>query len=225
MFNPGCLPLALIFALLVLLPFFFAQLLLTALGKLGLEPNVALFVIITIILGGAINIPVRKIPRRERYIVNPFAVFGMGQMFPTMRRSYSYTIIAVNVGGCLIPSMIALYQCIRIAALGPGAIAALVFTTALNIVVCYKLARPVSGVGITMPALIPPLTAALPSLILMPEFAPPIAFVAGVMGPLVGADLLHLGDISKIATGMASIGGAGTFDGIVLGGLIAALLA
>lgn len=225
MLNPGCLSLALIFTLLVLLPFFFAQLLLTALGKLGLDPNLALLVIIAIILGGAINIPLKKIPRSERYTVDPFAVFGIAQMFPRIRRSYSYTTIAVNVGGCLIPSGIALYQCIRVTAYGPGAMAVLVFTTGLNIVVCYKLARPVSGIGITLPALIPPLTAAIPSLILMPDFAPPIAFVAGVLGPLVGADLLHLGDISKIATGMASIGGAGTFDGIVLGGLIAAFLA
>jgi uncharacterized membrane protein len=225
MLNPGCLSLALIFALLVLLPFFFAQLLLTALSKLGLNPNLALLVIIGIILGGALNIPVKKIPRTERYTVDPFAVFGMGRVFPRIRRSYSYTIIAVNVGGCLIPSMIALYQCFRVAGLGLGALLALVFTTTLNIVVCYKLARPLAGVGITMPALIPPLTAAIPSVILMPDFAPPIAFVAGVLGPLVGADLLHLRDISKIATGMASIGGAGTFDGIVLGGLLAAFLA
>ena len=225
MLNPGCLPLALVLFLLFLLPFFFAQLLLTALSKLGLNPYVALLVVLGIILGGAINIPVRKIPRSDLYIVDPFAVFGVGRIFPSVRRSYRYTVIAVNVGGCIVPSAMALYQCFRVAALGPAAIAVLVFTTALNIVVCYKLARPVSGIGITMPALIPPLTAAVPSLIFMPDFAPPIAFVAGVMGPLVGADLLHLKDISKVATGMASIGGAGTFDGIVLGGLIAALLA
>ena len=59
----------------------------------------------------------------------------------------------------------------------------------------------------------------------MPDFAPPIAFIAGVLGPLIGADLMHLRDIKRIATGIASIGGAGTFDGIVLSGLMAAFLA
>jgi uncharacterized membrane protein len=49
--------------------------------------------------------------------------------------------------------------------------------------------------------------------------------VAGVVGSLVGADLLHLADVRRIGTGMASIGGAGTFDGIVLSGIIAAYLA
>jgi uncharacterized membrane protein len=64
----------------------------------------------------------------------------------------------------------------------------------------------------------------LSGLILAPAWAPPIAFSAGVLGPLIGADLLHLGDIAEIGTGMASIGGAGTFDGVVLSGLVATVL-
>jgi uncharacterized membrane protein len=46
-----------------------------------------------------------------------------------------------------------------------------------------------------------------------------------VLGPLIGADLLHLRDIEELETGIASIGGAGTFDGIVLSGIVAAYLA
>ncbi len=42
---------------------------------------------------------------------------------------------------------------------------------------------------------------------------------------LIGADLLHLRDIEKLATGIASIGGAGPFDGIVLSGIVAPYLA
>ena len=53
----------------------------------------------------------------------------------------------------------------------------------------------------------------------------PVAFVAGVLGPLVGADLMLLKDITRVSAGMLSIGGAGTFDGIVLSGMLAALLA
>jgi uncharacterized membrane protein len=67
--------------------------------------------------------------------------------------------------------------------------------------------------------------AALSAIILMPDFAPPLAFTAGVIGPLVGADLLHLDHMSRDTPGVASIGGAGTFDGIVLSGLVATLLA
>lgn len=93
-------------------------------------------------------------------------------------------------------------------------------TTALLVVIgIFK------GIGIAMPGLFPPLLAAMSALLFVPDQAPPVAFVAGVLGPLIGADLLHLRDIEKIATGIASIGGAGTFDGIVLSGIVAAYLA
>src|SRR5262249_1384970 len=42
-----------------------------------------------------------------------------------------------------------------------------------------------------------------------PSEAPPVAFVAGVVGSLVGADLLHLADVRRIGAGMASIGERG----------------
>ncbi|HBP90739.1 MAG TPA: hypothetical protein DD706_23965, partial [Nitrospiraceae bacterium] len=71
----------------------------------------------------------------------------------------------------------------------------------------------------------PPLVAALTALLLAPDEAPSVAFIAGVLGPLLGADVLHMREIPNIATGMASIGGAGTFDGIVLSGILAAYLA
>lgn len=224
-FYPGCLPLVAIFGLLFLLPLFFAHVMLAALSKLGLTPEAALLVLVGIIFGGSINIPVKRIPREEEYVVDPFVLFGFGRMFPRLRVVRGYTTIAVNVGGCLIPCAIALYQCARVLAQGPAALLVMIGVSLLSIGVCYRLARPVPGVGIAMPALIPPLLAAIPSVALMPDFAPPIAFVAGVAGPLVGADLLHLADIKTVPTGMASIGGAGTFDGIVLSGLIAALLA
>lgn len=222
---PGCLPLLVIFALLFLVPLFFAHAMLAALGKLGLSPGVALVVLLGIFLGGSINIPFKRIPREEEYIVDPFMLFGFGRIFPRLRVARGYTTLAVNLGGCVIPCAIALYQAARILAYGPYAAVVLLVASLLSIGVCYRLARPVPGVGIAMPALIPPLVAAIPSVLLMPDFAPPIAFAAGVAGPLVGADLLHIREIKTVPTGMASIGGAGTFDGIVLSGLIAALLA
>ncbi|MFQ5850672.1 MAG: DUF1614 domain-containing protein [Candidatus Binatia bacterium] len=225
MFYPGCLPLIAVLALLVLLPLFFAQLMVTAVSKLGLHPQLALLVLLGILFGGSINIPLKRIPREEEYVVDPFMLFGFGQIFPRLRTVRSYTTLAVNIGGCLIPSAIALYECLRVLGRGPAAVLVLVIATVLNVGVCYRLAKPIHGLGIALPALIPPVTAAVPSVLLAPDFAPPIAFVAGVLGPLIGADLLHLRDIKHVATGMASIGGAGTFDGIVLSGLIAAFLA
>jgi uncharacterized membrane protein len=85
----------------------------------------------------------------------------------------------------------------------------------VNTAICYLLAQPVRGVGLVMPGLVPPVVAAAAALILAPADAPPVAFIAGVLGPLLGADLLHLRDVSRIASAMMSIGGAGTFDGIL----------
>jgi uncharacterized membrane protein len=79
-------------------------------------------------------------------------------------------------------------------------------------------------VEMAMPGLISALTAAALAVILAPEQAAPVAYVAGVAGPLIGADLLHLGDSKLRSAGIVSIGGAGTFDGIVLSGVVAAYL-
>jgi uncharacterized membrane protein len=94
-----------------------------------------------------------------------------------------------------------------------------------NIFVCFRLAWPIPNVGVALPSLIPALVSALLALLLAPDQAPPVAFIAGVAGPLIGADLLHLRNIQDIPSGMLSIGGAGTFDGIVLSGIVAAHLA
>jgi len=102
---------------------------------------------------------------------------------------------------------------------------ALVVAVMLNAGVCYLVARPVRGVGILMPGLVPPLVAASSAWLLAPEHATPVAFVAGTLGSLVGADLLHLREVRLLDSGLISIGGAGTFDGILLSGIVALYLA
>jgi uncharacterized membrane protein len=92
-----------------------------------------------------------------------------------------------------------------------------------NIAVCYFLARPVQGVGVLLPGLVPAAVAAILALIFAPSEAAPVAYVAAVAGPLIGADLLHLNEIEQSAVGMASIVGAGTFDGIILSDIVCCL--
>jgi uncharacterized membrane protein len=222
---PGCLPLVIFVALMLVLPFFFADLVLTALGKLGLSPQSSFLAALGIFLGGMLNIPVKRIEREELSEVTPVTLFGFASMFPRFQRQRTYTIIAVNVGGCVVPTMLALYELYRVVGVGSFALVAAGAATAINILVCYRLARPLPQVGIALPALIPALVAAACGLFFVPDMAPSIAFIAGVFGPLVGADLLHLRDIENISAGIASIGGAGTFDGIVLSALVATLLA
>jgi uncharacterized membrane protein len=80
-------------------------------------------------------------------------------------------------------------------------------------------------VGIVIPGLLSPFVAASLAWMLAPSAAAPVAFIAGVSSPLIGANLLHLRDIRNIGAGIINIGGAGTFYGIVLSGVVAAYLA
>ena len=220
-------PLSLIafLVLLILLPLLFAQLMAASLVKLDLQPGTALLLMIGIIVGSVVNIPVKRIDRTHPAPAHPLAILGLGRMLPKMTRMRQQTIIAVNVGGCLIPAGIAAYEFLHLADLGPRFLVAGLAAGFVNVVICYLVARPVPGVGILIPGFVPALVAALLGLVLGGGQAVPVAFVAGTLGPLIGADLLHLREIEENAIGVASIGGAGTFDGIVLSGIIAAYLA
>ena len=218
----GCLSLLFALVLMLVLPWVFADILATALVKLRLSPNTAGLLVFGIFGGSLINIPVKRIARTEAVRVDPFVV--LHGLWPQLRRTHAETIVAVNVGGCVIPAGLAIYEVLTIAA-HPHALGGLAAATLVNVAVCYKVAWPVEGVGIVIPAPLPAAVACAIALLMAPSDATPIAFVAGVAGPLVGADLLHLREIERSASGMVSIGGAGTFDGILLSGILALYLA
>jgi uncharacterized membrane protein len=146
-------------------------------------------------------------------------VFGQRYVMPQWSQPRQ-TVLAINVGGALVPTLLSLYLLTQ--ALAPLRV---VVATAAVTLLTYWWARPVAGVGIVVPMLLPPLSAALAALLLVPQQTPLAAYVAGTMGTLIGADVLHVRQVTKLATPVASIGGAGTFDGVFLTGIIAVLLA
>lgn len=223
--RPSPLALALFVLLLALLPFAFGQLMAASLAKLHLSPAMAVLAMLGIIVGSVVNIPLRRIESDREVTHHPLEIFGLSRARPQLRRAGRQTVIAVNVGGCVIPALLVLYEIAYLATSAPAVLGPAAIAAAISIAACYFLATPVPGVGILIPGLMPPVIAAILALLLAPEQAPPVAFIAGVAGPLVGADLLHLKDIRAAAAGIASIGGAGTFDGIVLSGIVAAYLA
>ena len=210
--------------LMIVMPIAFANMLSAALLKLNLQPQTASIIVFGIFAGSLINIPVRRIVRSEPVMVDPLAVFGLHGVWPEMRRVRQETVIAVNVGGCVVPTALAIYEAWSLLSRGQAG-GALALAVVVNVLVCYLLARPVKGVGITMPALVPAAVAAGTALLAAPAQATPVAFVAGVFGPLVGADLLNLPIVERVESGMVSIGGAGTFDGILLSAIVALYLA
>jgi len=96
--------------------------------------------------------------------------------------------------------------------------------TAVVIIATRLLARPVAGVGIVMPAWIPPLISAGLAFLLARDNPAPVAYISGVLGTLIGADLLNWPRFKKLGAQLISIGGAGVFDGIFLSGILAALI-
>ena len=130
------------------------------------------------------------------------------------------TVIAVNVGGAIIPALLSLYLLVKHDLWIRGIIA-----TAIVAAIVHMLATPVEGVGIAVPIFVPPIATAIVAVLLARRHAAPLAYISGSLGTLIGADLLNLGAVQGLGAPVASIGGAGTFDGIFLTGILAVLLA
>jgi len=206
----GCL-IFLIFILLFPVLFFLVFFHLITLGfeKLGLSSEATLLLLLLMLIGSTINIPLGR--KKIVYTKEPSFFF-----FRSHRERV--TGITINVGGAVIPILLSLYF-LKDVPLQPVLIA-----TLLMIVVSKYLSRIVPGRGIVIPAFIPPLFAAFFAFALAPDFMAPVAFISGVLGTLIGADILNLNKARKGSLGMMSIGGAGVFDGIFLVGIISALL-
>src|SRR5262249_31618765 len=185
----------------------------------GIPPRYMFVVMLLSLLGSHMNIPLYAV-RVER-LLHPqdITVFGRPYVAPPVVAEGT-TIVAINVGGALLPILGSLYLFRR----SPVRGRMLIGVVAVAAVV-HGLARIVPGVGIAVPMFVPPFAAAAVSLVLAFRRAPPVAYVSGSMGTLIGADLLNLLRISELAAPVVSIGGAGTFDGVFLTGIIAGLLA
>lgn len=189
-----------------------------AFGKLGLSPNSATLLLFTSLFGSLINLPLFSLKAEGTPPPMPQLFRSLLKLPPVAFTGK--TVVAINVGGCLVPLAFSIYL-LRHNPLNPlEVIGAVAMVTAA----CRMASRPVPGVGIGIPILVAPLVAAIVSLLIDPQQSAPLAYISGTLGVLIGADLLRLGDIRKMGTPFASIGGAGTFDGIFLSGMVAVLL-
>jgi uncharacterized membrane protein len=212
--------LALLFAVVALV--FFGAISL-AFKNVGFTPVTILLILAATLMGSFINIPLLKLKTTVPVIrEESVSWFGMTYRIPQVEYGEAVTLVAVNVGGALIPTAVCIYLLIKSA----PSIILLSFIGLLAVALTTHLvARPVKGVGITTPVFIPPIAATVAAIILSPAHPITIAYVSGVLGTLIGADLLNLRKVPELGAPVASIGGAGTFDGVFLTGIIAVLLA
>jgi uncharacterized membrane protein len=194
------------------------QILAYAYEKLGVHPRYITAILLLSLLGGAVNIPVAQLPE-EKTVENRIVGFAGVEYVVPLVRTWPGTIIAVNVGGAIVPTLLSLFLLVRNHLFVRGIIG-----TAIVALVVNRVAYPVPGIGIAIPTLIPPLIAATVGLLLGWRSAAPLAYVAGCMGTLIGADLMNLAAIRGLGAPVASIGGAGTYDGIFVTGILAVLL-
>ena len=187
--------------------------------SMGIAPQYVFVVLLASLLGSYINIPILQFPEERVVDQQEVLFFGMTYVVPIVR-DWPGTIVAVNVGGAVIPTLMSLYLLVKNALYGRGLVGVIIVS-----LICHMLAEPVPGIGIAIPVFIPPIVTAIVAVVLSRRHAAPLAYIAGSLGTLVGADLMNLGELRTLGAPVASIGGAGTFDGIFVTGLTAVVLA
>ena len=191
-----------------------------AFDKLGLSEDSAYLLLLCTLIGSLINLPLFSL-KADGEVPVRIPVELMRWMFFKLPPVTDRIMVTVNVGGAVVPVAFSLYL-ISHNPLNPLEVTSAVAAVAL---LAYMISSPVPGAGIGMPTLIAPVAAALIATILDPQQRAPLAYVSGTLGVLIGADLFRMNDIRKLGAPFASIGGAGTFDGVYITGLLAVLLA
>ena len=196
------------------------ELLVFAFEKLNVPPLLGLVILIFSLFGSVINIPVCRI-KSDAFPTQIVHQKHWGIFRIPLQPFQNETLISVNLGGCLIPIALSIYLFVNSELTLLATLAGILVIS----VISFYFSRPIPGFGIGMPILIAPISAALVGIYLEPEQSAPLAYISGTLGVLIGADLLHLRSIPRLGAPHASIGGAGTFDGIFITGIVAALLA
>lgn len=191
-----------------------------AFERLGLDERSAWLLLMTTLFGSMVNVPLFSVPAEAPPDDSPIErlrrQWGLPEQPFTGR-----TIVAVNLGGAVTPAAFCVYLIMHT----PLNLYEVMPAVAIVSAVAYVTSAPIPGVGIGMPFLVAPLTAAAVAMSINPEHAAALAYIGGTLGVLIGADLLRLGAIGRLGAPVAAIGGAGTFDGIFLTGILAVLLA
>jgi len=218
-------PLTLPFLLILFFLFIFLVILIEvgilgyAYQTIGINRRYIFLLLLMCFWGSYINIPIYRLPPEIIRSAGQVTFFGIPYIIPTVTQ-WPGTVIAVNVGGAVIPTILCIYLIFKNQLFSTALIGVAVVS-----VIVHWLAYPVPGVGIAEPVLVPLVAATIVAMLLSMRYAPALAYISGTLGTLIGADLLNLGKIQGLGAPIASIGGAGTFDGIFTTGILAVLLA
>ncbi len=228
--NPlfGRLLVLLFFIIAILLSFKIYSTVLSIVGiRLGIASGVGLALLVGVTFCSQINIPLYVVAVRQGQVkYELFPIWLLKSNNPAYKtRFQSHTFVGINLAGGLTPLVLALYQFSRTP---PSAI---LTVAAIIAVISYFFVTVVPGMGVYTKSRLfwlMSLIAALAALrtVGTGHTAASVAFAGGVLGTLIGADLLHLKDLQpEKAIVPLNIGGAGLDDGIALCGLYSLLIA
>ena len=117
--------------------------------SLGISSGTALFLLFASLIGSVFNIPIVQLPPEPVVSDRVIDFFGMQYTVPVVT-DWRGTVVAVNVGGAVIPTLLSFYLLATRNLWFKGAIA-----TAIVALVLHWLADPVPGLGIAVPVFWP----------------------------------------------------------------------
>lgn len=187
--------------------------------RLGIKQRYVFALLLLSLFGSYVNIPVYRLSPETLHPGGQVTFYGIRHVIPFVTH-WPGTIIAVNLGGAVIPFVLSIYLLVKNRLFYRGLLGIVIVAA-----IVHQVAHPVHGMGIAEPIFIPPLAAAGAAFLISRRLAPALAYISGSLGTLIGADLLNIENLQGLGAPVASIGGAGTFDGIFMTGILAVLLA
>ena len=243
MYNPqfqftGGIFMALLFlvALFFLFIFLPVSMVAEAFAKLGLTPAQGVLMFMAILVGKSVDLPVYTSERlvvvtKPRSMNFSMDEFGRPTIEEDTTNEVKKQVFAVNVGGVIMPLLLSITFLVMLHMDGKaeGVYGWIAFSMAMVAGGCYALAKADPFTGLRVPLIMPALMTFLSVYFFVPqELRPVAAYVAGTMGTIIGGNLIPLMTPrirNSIGTPKVSIGGAGTFGGVFVAGILAVLLA
>lgn len=181
--------------------------------QFGIGQPISALLAITFLLGSGFNYPVVTITHALPPRVLEYDYFTFIQRGLTVT-----TNLGINFSGALLPLIISVILAFK----APKVPTLVTILCAASFAYLYSQVRP--GEGVYLSPVVPAMAAASIAFLLAGKQAVRVAFFGGVVGTLVGADLMNLFAVMTLDTRQLSIGGGGIFDVVLVSGLEASFL-
>lgn len=208
-----------------------------AFSKLGLTPAQGILMLMAILIGRTVNFPVFT-SERMVIVTKPqtiqYTMDASGrpvQLEQDNANELKKQVFAVNLGGFILPLLLCFTFLIRMHLNDQtdGVYGYIGFAMLMVAGGCYVMTKADPFTGLRVPLIMPALMTFISVFFFVPEpFRPVAAYVAGTMGTIIGGNLAPLFTPrvrNAVGTPQVSIGGAGTFGGVFVAGILAVLLA